>query len=216
MLRSRPSVLPVLLALVAAPATAADSAWEPVGSGDGVSVAWRPVAGRAIKEIRATGIVAHPAARLLAVLGDVEHYPEFMPPTARTRVLKREGATGWFYVEVNPAWISRRDYCVRSTAARLPDGTLEDSWVQTDELCPPPPRGVLRLAHTEGHWLLRPLDERHTVVEYQAVTDPGGSLPAWIANRATAHHMRHLFRSLTETAANPNYGRCPPNAFGCL
>ena len=36
---------------------------------------------------------------------------------------------------------------------------------------------------TEGRWRFRPLDAQHTYVDYQAITDPGGSLPAWAVNR---------------------------------
>jgi ribosome-associated toxin RatA of RatAB toxin-antitoxin module len=203
------------LALLLVPSTGPAADWEPVYQRDGIAVAWRAVASSPIREIRAAGIVDRPAARLLAVLGDVDNYPRFMPPTERTRTLKREGATGWFYVEINPALVSRRDYCVRVTIERLADGTLENRWEQTEELCPPSPKGVIRMRHTEGRWRLTPLDGQRTFADYQAITDPGGALPAWIVNYATSRAMRQMFQALARTAADPRFGRCAPGDFGC-
>jgi ribosome-associated toxin RatA of RatAB toxin-antitoxin module len=211
----RPLLAASALAAWVATSSAATSDWESVSRRDGLSIEWRAVPGSAVHEVRATGLLAHPPERLLALIGDVDHYPEFMPPTERVRVLRRDGDSMLVYVGINPPLVSRRDYCVRATVSRLPDGTLEDRWVQTDELCPPPPKGTIRVRHTAGHWRLSRQADGRALVEYQAIFDPGGALPTWIVNRATAGAARDLLRALGRAATDARYGRCDAGQFGC-
>jgi hypothetical protein len=154
-----------------------------------------------VREIRATGTIDQPLPRLLAVLRDVEHYPDFMPPTEKVEVLRQDADTRWAHITINPAWISRRDYCVQIRWTRFPDGSMGSRWVQFEDGCPSPQKGVVRHLRTEGTWRLRALDDGHTFVEYQAITDPGGSVPAWLINRGTAKAMRGMFQSLGKQAA---------------
>jgi uncharacterized membrane protein len=179
--------------------------WERVSDRDGVTVEWRSVDGSRVREVRATGVVELPIDRLFGALSDAEHYPEFMPPTESVRVLKQDGASKLLHVVIHPPWISRRDYCVIVSWPQLADGRRGSQWRQVDDGCPPPARGVVRHTRTEGTWMLRALDERHTLVEYDAIVDPGGSVPAWIVDRASAHAMRGMFHSLAVRATAPTY-----------
>ena len=46
-------------------------------------------------------------------------------------------------------------------------------------------RGVVRMPFLRGHWVLTPVREGGTEVEYQVHANPGGSLPDWLANVAS-------------------------------
>jgi len=46
--------------------------------------------------------------------------------------------------------------------------------------------GAVGVAFTHGAWLLIPLDEKHTLVEYYVWSDPGGLLPAGPASKFAA------------------------------
>jgi hypothetical protein len=183
--------------------------WEPVSDDSGITVSWRRVDGARVREIRAVGVVAQPVGRLLGVLRDVVHYPEFMPPTEAVELLAEAADSARIHVTINPPWVSRRDYCVDVRWTRFPDGSVGSAWTQTDAGCPTPRRGVVRHLRTEGTWRLRDLDGRRTFIEYQAITDPGGSLPAWAINRATVKAMRTMFQALGTRAADPAYAQAP-------
>lgn len=189
--------------LAAAPALAG---WEQQSSDHGVTVDWRRVDGARVRQIRATGTVEQPLSRLLAVLKDIEHYPDFMPPTEAVEVLKVDATTKWVHVTINPPWVSRRDYCVAVRWTQFADGTVGSAWSQFDDGCPAPQKGVVRHARTEGTWRLRAVDDKHTYVEYTAITDPGGSLPAWMIDRATVKAMRSMFATLATRASDAVYG----------
>lgn len=199
-------------------AAVADEAfpWEAVFAGQGVSVVSRKVAGSKIKEIRAVGEVAISAERLFAVLGDIEQYPRIMPPTIAAHRLAKEGASVWYHLEIDPPVVSKRDYCIKVTLSRLPDGKLQSDWHDTNERgCPPLKPGYVRMRGTWGRWLLTPLDGGRTFVDYQAYTDPAGSLPAWAVNRATARQMGDMFKSLGRAATETRYANCRGESLGC-
>jgi ribosome-associated toxin RatA of RatAB toxin-antitoxin module len=183
--------------------------WERVSESEGIAISWRQLPDARVREIRAAGIVSQPAARLYAVLRDLQHYPEFMPPTEAVEVLAKDadGAGELIHVIINPAWVSRRDYCVELRWTHFADGAIGSRWSQVNEGCPPLQRGIVRHTRTEGTWRLRELDGQRTFVEYQAVTDPGGSLPAWLIDRATVKAMRKMFSALASRAADPSYMR---------
>jgi uncharacterized membrane protein len=179
----------------------ADGDWQEFSNKDGVLTEQRKVEGVRVREIRASGEIAQPLAKLVAVLRDIEHWPQFMPPTESVEILDDKGDLRRMHVTINPALVSRRDYCVE-VVWKVTETTAESRWFQYTEGCPPPKKGVVRHVRTDGTWRLRALDARRTFVEYQAITDPAGNIPAWMVDRATAKTMRGMFQSLARRAAD--------------
>jgi hypothetical protein len=46
----------------------------------------------------------------------------------------------------------------------------------------PAREGIVRMAKTNGYWLLTSVDSNKTSVTYQMHVEPGGLIPAWLAN----------------------------------
>jgi hypothetical protein len=180
---------------------AAHADWQEFSNKDGVLTEWRKVDGARVREIRATGEIAQPLAKLVAMLRDIEHWPQFMPPTESVEIYEDKGDLRRMHVTINPAYVSRRDYCVE-VAWQVTATTAESHWFQIGDGCPPPKKGVVRHIRTDGTWRLRAVDARRTFVEYQAVTDPAGNIPPWMVDRATAKTMRGMFQSLARRAAD--------------
>jgi len=199
------AVAALLARPVRSPSVGSAGAWEPVAAKNGLVVVARPIEGSKIREVRAFGPVDYPAERLMAVLADLDRFPEIMPPTVETHALERRGATTLWHIVIDPPVVSKRDYCAFVTISRRADGVLHSTWKQTDEGCPPPAKGVIRMRHTEGRWELTPLDGNRTYVDYLGFSDPGGSIPAWAVNRAAAGSMTDMFRSLVKAAADSRY-----------
>jgi uncharacterized membrane protein len=189
-----------LLLPLALVATAYADDWQEFSNKDGVLTQWRKVEGARVREIRATGEIAQPLQKLVAVLRDIEHWPQFMPPTESVEIYDDKGDLRRMHVTINPAYVSRRDYCVE-VAWRVTSQGAESHWLQIAEGCPSPKKGVVRHLRTDGMWRLRAVDGGRTFVEYQAVTDPAGNIPAWMVDRATAKTMRGMFQSLARRAA---------------
>jgi ribosome-associated toxin RatA of RatAB toxin-antitoxin module len=174
--------------------------WEKFADKEGVLVEWRKVDQSRVREIRAAGIVEQPLTKLVAALRDLEHFPEFMPPTEAVEILSGAGDRRQIHVIIDPALVQRRDYCLDVTWSQSAS-YAESRWYQIWDGCPQPKKNIVRHTRTEGMWRLYALDERRTRVEYQAITDPGGSIPAWIIDRATAKAMRGMYQALEKRAA---------------
>jgi uncharacterized membrane protein len=178
----------------------AHASWERFSDKDGVVVDWQKLPNARVREIRAVGTIGQPVAKLVAVLRDIEHWPQFMPPTESVEVYEDHGDLRRMHVTINPSLVSRRDYCVE-VLWKVNAEEAESTWFQIMNGCPPPKKGVVRHLRTDGTWHLRAVDAAHTLVEYQAVTDPAGNIPVWMVDRATAKTMRGMFQSLAKRAA---------------
>ena len=74
----------------------------------------------------------------------------------------------------------------------------------------PEVEGVVRIPRLAGHYVLRYITETLTEVEYQIDADPGGSLPAWLAELASRdlpyHTIRNLRNRVVQSIQNAEYG----------
>jgi hypothetical protein len=189
------AVLGTMAIAVAAPASVrAGDEWKPVLDSDGVRVDSRDVAGSPVKEFRAYALFATSPDRLWAILADVESYPRNLPTTVSARRMGKEGEAALYYMVIDPPLIKRRDYCLRVKQSLFPDGKRKSEWKITDT-CPAPVSGLVRMRANSGAWLLIPVG-KYTQVIYQAHADPGGAVPAWMVNSASARTIRDLFSSL--------------------
>lgn len=204
-------------ALSSAPARAEEleAVWQPLFERSGVSVSARPHVGSEVRELRGIGIVDAPAERVFSVLADIERYPSFMPPTVTAQRIHREGDSAWFYMEIDPPVIARRDYCIRVDLERAPGGILRSRFGPGDDRCPPPRPRIVRVHVVSGEWLLRPVDANRTEVSYRVHIEVGGSLPIWMVNRASAGEVPKIFAALRGAAREPRYAACAPGFGGC-
>lgn len=62
--------------------------------------------------------------------------------------------------------------------------------------------GAVPVAWTKGAWMLVPLDDRRTLVEYFVWTDPGGHLPAGPASRFASGALDGAIRDLGDMATS--------------
>ena len=61
--------------------------------------------------------------------------------------------------------------------------------------------GVVRVKLDTGSWLLEPREGgKKTFVTYYLHTDPGGSLPAWVADKANKSSMPDVMRAVRKQA----------------
>lgn len=218
----RPSALAVVTVSVSASMLAggevqADSdSWTDVLVKDGVQVSSRKRAGSSLKEMRGIGDIDAPPERVLAVLDDIERYPEFMPPTKVARLMQREGAHAYYYMEIAPPVVANRDYCIRVGMERSESGRLRSYWFVDNTECVPERRGVVRVQSNDGEWLLEPIDGgRRTHVTYRCHIEVGGAVPAWMVNRVSASELPNIFAAVKKVVGQPRYASCTTGPNGC-
>jgi hypothetical protein len=194
-------------------AEAEEPKWELKAENKGVKVHVRPRAGSDIKELKSVGEIDSPPPAVFRVLTDFARYKETMPYTDESTVISMEvedaKVKAWhFYSVVNAPVVSKRDYTIRvADESDWQDGKgyLKTHWTLSDK-GPGPRKGVVRTPYNEGSWLLEPLDDgKKTRATYLLFTDPGGSLPIWIANKANSGAIPDIFVALRKLAKEPRY-----------
>lgn len=193
-----------------------DEGWVDRGGRDGVRLAIRDRQGSKIREIRAIAEVDAPPERVLAVLADVEHYPQFMPPTEQVRLLRNDGESAVYYMQINPPVVARRDYCFRVTFDHLPEGKLRSHWEAEAKGCLPERPGIVRVQATDGEWILEPREGgRKTHALYRCHIEVGGQVPAWMVNQRSITQLPDVINSLRRAVTQPRYAACTPTPSGC-
>ena len=57
-------------------------------------------------------------------------------------------------------------------------------------------KGVVRIPYLDGFWLLEKIDDNKTKVTYQVHADPGGTIPAWLANATAVNNPYETLRNM--------------------
>jgi uncharacterized membrane protein len=176
--------------------------WQDAGEHDGVEMWMRDVQGSNVREIKAQTLVDLPVERVWPVLEDVEKYPEFMPYMVEVKVLERPAPdVATVYQCIAPPVVEKRDSVVEVTRhvdERM--GIYRTEWHSVDK-GPAPRHDIVRVSGVRGQWLLERIGNRHTRLTYTMFTEPGGSVPGWIVNRANKRSAPKLLLAVTKRAA---------------
>lgn len=169
----------------------------------GLAVYTREKPGSSIREVRAVGEVDAPPAKVFEVVSDYEHQSEHLPYMKAQKVFSRTQDEVTFWALADFPLVSMRDWVLRSKLERnLPGGVYRVSWEPaTVKEAAPPADGVVRLSVNTGSWTLEPLDGgKRTRATYALFTDPGGSIPSFLANKANTTALPELFEAVRKRA----------------
>lgn len=197
--------LPVLM-LLSADKPAAPP-WEAVGQDDGISIFARDRPGSDVHEMKAQGMIDAPPAAVWKALRDYDHYTQTMPYTEKAQIVAKQddGKVLWFYSVINAPMVSRRDYVIKisdDTDYKNGKGEMKVSWTAASDKGPPPQDGIVRVTINDGYWDLQPVaNGAKTYATYYLYTDPGGSVPKWIVNKANGTAVPNVFRAIKKVVA---------------
>ena len=169
----------------------------------GLAVYTREVSGADVKEVKAVGQIDAPPEKVFQIVTDYEHQVGNMPYIQDQAVFTRTDSDVTFWALGDFPMVSRRDWVIKSHLEKnLPGGVFRASWTPAEvKEVPPPEDGVIRLKVNNGSWTLTPLDGgKRTLGTYQLLTDPGGSIPKFIANKANTTALPELFARVRKRA----------------
>ncbi len=195
------SLLPALSLLVLL-AGANETAWQQVARDDGIIVLARKPEGGSVSEVKATALVEAPPHDVWRVIRDYTNYTKTMPYTDESRVLasEQDGKVIVFHCLVNAPLVDKRDFIIRirdESDWKDGKGFLKTAWTVTTDGAPAEREDVVRVKLNDGYWLLEPREEgKKTFVTYYLYTDPGGSLPKWIADKANKTSVPDVLRAV--------------------
>ncbi len=200
------------IAVIAAPLftaiSAAEPSWEKLKEEQGITVYGRPVAGSDLKEFRAEALIDATMEVVNNVLCDVPTLKDWMPNTLSAELLYLRGFEyAVMYQEMQSPWpVANRDFLYEIFITRTPDSIIREVRAIDHGKYPryAPRRGIVRVTSMEGGWrLLR--RGKSTFAVYHMKSNPGGSLPAWVANGASRDLPFKVMLGLRARVRDPRY-----------
>ncbi len=157
--------------------------WQVAKDEEGIKVSLSDVPGSKYKAYRGVTTINASVARLRALQEDVVGACAWIHECQSQKLLKHEGNKAWTYTRFNTPWpVTPRDSILLITSEEGADGSLTRHIDEQPDYLPEE-KGFVRVAEVKGFWKLVPRGPNQTEVTYQVHTDPGGSVPSWVANK---------------------------------
>lgn len=189
-----------LTALLASVAQAED--WQVAKDQDGIKVSLSEVAGSKYKAYRGVTTIKASMAKVRSLQEDVAGACAWIHECKSQKLLKHEGDQSWTYTQFNTPWpVTARDSVLHITTSEAADGSV----TRTLEGVPnyiPEEKGFVRVTQVEGFWKLVPKGDLIEVT-YQVHTEPGGSVPSWLANKFVVDAPFNTLQALKQRAEKP-------------
>jgi hypothetical protein len=169
------------LGLLAASAVQAED-WKLAKDEDGIKVFLSEVPGSKYKAYRGVATMKADVATLRALQEDVAGSCAWIHECKEQKLLKSEGAQSWTYTRFNTPWpVTPRDSVLHVTSEIGADGSVTRILEGLPKYLPEAD-GFVRVTQVQGFWKLVPKGAGEVEVTYQVHTEPGGSVPSWLAN----------------------------------
>jgi hypothetical protein len=156
--------------------------WQLAKDEDGIRIYLSEVQGSKYKAYRGVTTIKSDVASLRALQEDVKGSCEWIHACAEQSLLKHEGAESWIYTRFEMPWpVTARDSILHVVTVENADGSLVrklDGQPQYRSA----EKDFVRVASLEGAWTFVPKADGMVEVTYQVHTEPGGSVPSWLAN----------------------------------
>ena len=155
--------------------------WHLVKDEAGIQVYLQQVPGSSFQAFRGVTRIRVDMPRLLALQDDVSAACAWIHACSEQKLLKQEGELSWAYSRFHTPWpVQPRDSILQVTTTRDADGRVTRTLHGVADYLPPQ-QGFVRVSKVEGFWSLIPREGEVEVI-YQVHSEPGGSVPAWLAN----------------------------------
>lgn len=184
--------------MVQVPTPVMASDWELVYSTDTLRVSRRDYAGSALDEIKGVVRVKASLNAVMALLKDAPFNQQWVFRSGGARILEESGyAQAYVYGVVDaPLPMSDRDTVVRFDYGQDPQTKDITVTITNFPDFKAPVAEHVRVPAMGGYWGLKPEAGGWVEVTYQIHGDPGGWIPAWLANQAALLSVRHTLENL--------------------
>ncbi|MBX8492306.1 START domain-containing protein [Pseudomonas cichorii] len=172
--------------------------WQVAKDEEGIKVSLSDVPGSKYKAYRGVTTINASVAKLRALQEDVVGACAWIHECQSQKLLKHEGNKAWTYTRFNTPWpVTPRDSILLITSEEGADGSLTRNIDEQSNYLPEE-KGFVRVAEVKGFWKLVPKGPNLTEVTYQVHTDPGGSVPSWVANKFVVDAPFNTLKALKE------------------
>lgn len=174
--------------------------WKLEKEKNGISVYLSDVAGSDFKAVKVECTLTGTYAKLFSILTNVSHFTDWIYNSKTSKLLRQNNPLDFiYYSETHMPWpLSNRDEVIhlRIKTDSLPrfltiSGTGEPKFFPTIP-------GKVRITHYKANWKVTMPTAKSIQIIYFLELDPGGSIPAWIANSFADEGPYGTFNNLAE------------------
>jgi hypothetical protein len=174
--------------------------WKLAKDEDGIRVYLSEVPGSQYKAYRGITTIKADIATLRALQEDVAGSCVWIHECKEQKLLKLEGPQSWTYTRFNTPWpVTPRDSVLHVTSQLGADGSVTRILEGVPDYLPEV-KGYVRVTEVDGLWRLVPKGAGAVEVTYQVHTEPGGSVPSWLANSFVVDAPFNTLKAMRERA----------------
>lgn len=183
------------------------NAWELKENEDGIQVHTRENPGIEFKEFKGVTRIAASLNSIVALLDDIESYPNWYHNCRESKLLKRVSSEeGFTYSITETPWpTDDRDSIVHFNRTQDPETKIVTMQLKgvADYIKQKP--DLTRIPELQGYWKLSPLPGNMVEVTFQVLADPGGKIPAWLANAMVVDMPYNSLLNMKKEVLKPKY-----------
>ncbi|QQS30140.1 MAG: START domain-containing protein [Sphingobacteriales bacterium] len=159
------------------------SSWQLAKEKDAIKVFTRPSSLGNLKDSKGVVQVKASVDDVVELLRKFDGYTKWMYKCSESKLLKQVSETEYYVYTVTDApWpVSDRDLISKVIAEKKADGTVSFKLTGVKDFIPEKSDKV-RVPRFSGLWQASPKPNGMVEIIYQLESDPGGSLPDWLAN----------------------------------
>lgn len=183
------------------------SNWNLITEDEGIKVFSKTVPDSKIKALKVECILKASSEQLAVLLLDVNAAAEWVFHTKSCVLVRKISASElYYYTEVSLPWpLENRDFVAHIKVSKDPLTSVVTVNAPAVPGFVPAKKGIVRINHSKGLWILTPVDKERIKVEYTLQVDPGGALPAWLVNTFAAQGPLESFKSMRKQLQLPKY-----------
>lgn len=179
-----------------------DSEWEKSLEKDNIVIYTRLTEDSKFKEFLAVATMEGSIDKFVKIFTDIENYPDWMPDCKSVVVVENPSPNDYTYfmkLKV-PFPFTNRDI-VQQFILKKDGAKLEVELINRPEKVPVDKK-YERMQQARGKWIIKEISDKEISVRFQFFADPGGDIPAWLANSFVVKNPHLTLRNLKERMAN--------------
>jgi hypothetical protein len=182
--------------------------WRLEKSVEGVTLQSAAVKGSNFRASRVEAMMRGSLNTMLTIQRNPSRFPDWIDGVKESRLID-QGENFYVTHTIAPApWpVKDRDSVVRSVVSQDPDTLAVTVRFHSEGDDIPPSKGCERVRSVKGFWFFMPRENGQLHVVYQNHVEPGGSIPAMLANRFALDVPFNTVRALAKEIQKPMYAK---------
>lgn len=191
----------IIFLILVMTATNARSEGNVILNKDGIIVEQEIFPGRILPIMTGKVTINADPTRIIRWLSAVHTYVDWQYNCKEARLITAQDGTPLTYNRISSPWpVSDRDVILQANQTIMDNGNIRLEFNDIEDFDLKIPRGVVRMTHLNGSYLLMPTADGTTDIVYTLDSDPGGKLPAWLVKQASKDLPYQTLKSLREKA----------------